>query len=187
MFNSNDEEKARNFFKEFTEKLGTARDRKFTFLLLGCTRVGKSSTVKSLKASCLMTTLIASVGALVGIGVISETALALPRREIYKISDINQYDVDGFCRDKYGNYTSARLDSGNDVVICASRQLNQQNTQQTEVGTGGATFTNGTTNNGEQWTEQRHHLSQVCERKHPGKGTWVGDGGRSCYDSYWKW
>ncbi|MCU0544019.1 MAG: hypothetical protein MUE44_17900 [Oscillatoriaceae cyanobacterium Prado104] len=187
MLNSNDEEKARNFLKEFTERLGTARDRKFTFLFLGRTRVGKLRTVNTLKASCLMTTLIASVGALVAIGVISETALALPRREIYKISDINQNDIDVFCRGKYGDYTSARLDSGNDVVICASRQLSEQNTRQTEFGTGGATITNGTTNNGEQWIEQRHHLSEVCEHKHPHKGTWVGDGGRSCYDSYWKW
>ena len=48
VFNTNDEEQARNWLESLKEKLQVAQGQKFTFLLVGRTGVGKSSTVNSL-------------------------------------------------------------------------------------------------------------------------------------------
>ena len=101
------------------------------------------------------------------------------RRVTYKISDINPSDAERFCKDKYGQNTSFRLEPETDRVICARRQTNQE----LQVGTGGVNLTIPT----EQWAENAHHLNDLCNYKHPTEGTWVGDGGRSCYDSYRTW
>lgn len=98
------------------------------------------------------------------------------RRVTYKISDINQSDAERFCKGTYGQNTSARLEPENERVICARRQTNQE----LQVGTGGVNLTIPT----EQWAENPHHLNDLCKNKHGDIGTWVGDGGRSCYDSY---
>jgi len=126
-----------------------------------------------------------AVCALVATSAIGEAVFAevplLPgqRRVTYKISDINQSDADRFCKNTYNQNTSARVDPENDRIICARRQRNHE----FEVGTGGASVTIPT----EQWAENAHHLNDLCNYKHPTEGTWVGDGGRSCYDSYRTW
>ncbi|MBW3586554.1 MAG: hypothetical protein KY448_12155, partial [Cyanobacteria bacterium 0813] len=48
VFNSNDEDQARKWLETVKEKLQVAQSKKFTFLLVGRTGVGKSSTVNSL-------------------------------------------------------------------------------------------------------------------------------------------
>ena len=48
VFNNNDEDQARNWLETVKEKLQARQDQKFTFLLVGRTGVGKSSTVNSL-------------------------------------------------------------------------------------------------------------------------------------------
>jgi len=48
VFNNNDEDQARNWLETLKEKLQARQDQKFTFLLVGRTGVGKSSTVNSL-------------------------------------------------------------------------------------------------------------------------------------------
>lgn len=144
------------------------------------------------KTSLLSKLMFSAVCALVATSAIGEAVFAqrmpgaedlplLPgqRRVTYKISDINQSDADGFCKGKYSQNTSARLDPENDRVICARRQTNYE----WEVGTGGANATIPP----EQWAENAHHLNDLCNNKHPNMGTWVGDGGRSCYDSYRTW
>ena len=146
------------------------------------------------RTSWLTTLMSSAVCALVATAGIGEGVFAqLPgqRRVIYKISDINQFDADGFCRGRYGNYTSARLDPQNDVVICGTRQIPIQSQVGGQVGVQGgipgANVTANVTGSNPEWKENRHHLSEVCESKHPRFGTWVGDGGHSCYDSYWTW
>jgi len=47
--------------------------------------------------------------------------------------------------------------------------------------------TGNVTVNDPDWKQEFHHLNEVCNYKHPREGTWVGDGGRSCYDSYRTW
>ena len=98
------------------------------------------------------------------------------RRVTYKISDINPSDAERFCKRRYGQNTSFRLEPESDRVFCARRQTNSE----LQLGTSGVNLTIPT----EQWGDNPHHLNEVCENKHPDKGTWVGDGGRSCYDSY---
>lgn len=53
VFNTNDEEQARNWLESLKEKLQVAQGQKFTFLLVGRTGVGKSSTVNSLMGKTL--------------------------------------------------------------------------------------------------------------------------------------
>jgi len=48
VFNNNDEEQAIKLLETVKEKLQLAQSKKFTFLLVGRTGVGKSSTVNSL-------------------------------------------------------------------------------------------------------------------------------------------
>jgi hypothetical protein len=127
---------------------------------------------KSLLAASLLSVLLLT----------GESASAIwGERKIYKISDITQQDADGFCRGRYGNYTSARLNRPNDTVDCSTRSSNG------EVG-GSVGYPNivsvDVTHRGVSWNTHSHHLTQVCDYKHPGYGTWVGDGGHSCYDSY---
>ena len=145
-----------------------------------------------LRSSCLTALMSSVVCALVATSAIGEAAFAQPllpgqRRETYKISDINQSDADGFCRHRYGRFTSARLDRQNDVVICGSRRSAVQTQTGVGVGRDGSTVTTNMTINNPDWTENRHHLGEVCEYKHPNYGTWLGDGGHSCYDSYRTW
>ncbi len=114
-----------------------------------------------------------------------------PRRVTYKISDINQSDADRFCKNTYNQNTSARVDPENDRIICSRRA----STRQTQMGVQGGMQgplpnVGGTLNvtlNDPDWKHEFHHLNEVCNYKHPDKGTWVGDGGRSCYDSYRTW
>ena len=76
------------------------------------------------RKSGLTTLMSSAVCALVATSAIGEAVFAqIPgqKRVIYKISDINQFDADSLCRGQYGNYTSARLDPQNDVVICGTR------------------------------------------------------------------
>lgn len=135
-----------------------------------------------------------AVCALVATSTIGEAVFAevplLPgqRRVTYKISDINQSDAERFCKSTYGQNTSARLEPENERVICAGRQIPPIQTQ-TGVGTGkdGPTITTSWTVGQPQWTENPHHLNDLCNYKHPRIGTWVGDGGHSCYDSYRTW
>jgi hypothetical protein len=125
---------------------------------------------KSLLAASLLSVLLLT----------GESASAIwGERKIYKISDITQQDADGFCRGRYGNYTSARLNRPNDTVDCSTRARNEE--VRTSVGTDTSI---SVTDRGVSWNTHSHHLSQVCEYKHPRYGTWVGDGGHSCYDSY---
>lgn len=97
------------------------------------------------------------------------------QRKVYKISDITQQDADKLCRKRYGRYTSAKIIRDRDVVQCGTRQANNE-----------FEFSKDSKlkNKGVSFNYQEHHLSEVCEVKHPGYGTWVGDGGYSCYDSY---
>jgi len=143
------------------------------------------------RKSGLTTLMSSAVCALVATSAIGEAVFAqIPgqKRVIYKISDINQFDADSLCRGQYGNYTSARLDPQNDVVICGTRLSPTQTQTGGQAGVpSGVSVTGTKTVSDTQWTENRHHLSEVCEKKHPGYGTWVGDGGHSCYDSYWTW
>ncbi len=134
------------------------------------------------RTSWLSTLMSSAVCALVATSAIGEAVFAqIPgqRRVIYKISDINPSDAERFCKDNYGQNTSFRLEPESDRVICARRQTNQE----LQVGTGGVNLTIPT----EEWAENPHHLNDLCNYKHPNYGTWVGDGGRSCYDSYWTW
>lgn len=142
------------------------------------------------RTSWLSTLMSSAVCALVATSTIGEAVFAqIPgqRRVIYKISDINQFDVDEFCRLRYGKYTSARLDPERDRVMCGTRRSSTQTQTGGQAGTSGVNGTRNVTVNDPEWKEEFHHLSEVCENKHPTKGTWVGDGGRSCYDSYWRW
>ncbi|MEZ2276877.1 MAG: hypothetical protein ACBR12_08170 [Microcoleus sp.] len=144
------------------------------------------------RTSWLTTLMSSAVCALVATSAIGEAVFAqIPgqKRVIYKISDINQSDADGFCKGRYGDNTSARLEPQNDRVVCSGLRTPIQTN--TGVGVGGGdkrpTVTTNFTVGEPQWTESPHHLNEVCDKKHPTYGTWVGDGGRSCYDSYWRW
>ena len=97
------------------------------------------------------------------------------QRKVYKISDITQQDADKLCRKRYGRYTSAKIIRDRDVVQCGTRQANNEFEFSKDP---------QLKNKGVSFNYQEHHLSEVCEVKHPGYGTWVGDGGYSCYDSY---
>lgn len=143
------------------------------------------------RKSGLTTLMSSAVCALVATSAIGEAVFAqMPgqKRVIYKISDINQFDADAFCRGRYGKYTSARLEPESDRVFCGTRRSPTQTQTGVQAGVpSGVSRTETTTVGDAQWADNPHHLSEVCEKKHPGYGTWVGDGGRSCYDSYWTW
>jgi len=134
-----------------------------------------------------------AVCALVATSTIGEAVFAeaplLPgqRRVTYKISDINPSDADGFCKGKYDQNTSARLEPQNDRVICSGLRTPIQTNTGVGFGEKRPTVTTNFTVGQPQWTENPHHLNEVCNNKHPNMGTWVGDGGRSCYDSYRTW
>ncbi len=150
------------------------------------------------RTSWLSTLMSSAVCALVATSTIGEAVFAvevplLPgqRRVTYKISDINQSDAERFCKGTYGENTSARLEPENERVICSRRasttqtQIGVQGGMQGPVPTGSGTL--NYTVNSPDWKPEFHHLNDLCNYKHSGKGTWVGDGGRSCYDSYRTW
>lgn len=150
--------------------------------------ISKSNVINMFRTSWLSTLMSSAVCALVATSAIGESVFAqipgaenyplLPgqRRVTYKISDINPSDAERFCKKNYGQNASFRLEPESDRVICSRRQINPQ----LQLGTGGVNVTIPT----EDWAGNPHHLNDLCNYKHPGKGTWVGDGGRSCYDSY---
>lgn len=142
------------------------------------------------RTSWLTTLMSSAVCALVATSAIGEAVFAqIPgqRRVIYKISDLNQSDADGFCKSRYDQNTSARLEPEKDRIMCARRTTPVQTTTGIGFGEKRPTVTTNFTVGDSQWTEEPFHLNKVCNYKHPGYGTWVGDGGRSCYDSYWTW
>lgn len=150
--------------------------------------ISKSNVRNMFRTSWLTTLMSSAVCALVATSTIGEAAFAqipgaenfplLPgqRRVTYKISDINPSDAERFCKSKYGQNASFRLEPESDRVFCGRRQTNSE----LQLGTSGVNLTIPT----EQWGDNPHQLNDLCNYKHPGKGTWVGDGGRSCYDSY---
>ena len=154
------------------------------------------------RTSWLNTLMSSAVCALVATSAIGEAAFAqirpedlplLPgqRRVTYKISDINPSDAERFCKRTYDQNTSFRIEPESDRVLC----LRRASTGQTQFGVQGGmqgpvpngSVTLNRTINDPDWKTEPHHLNEVCENKHPGMGTWVGDGGRSRYDSYRTW
>lgn len=164
--------------------------------------ISKSNVRNMFRTSWLSTLMSSAVCALVATSAIGEAVFAqiripgqenlplLPgqRRVTYKISDINPSDAERFCKQTYGSDTSFRIEPESDRVLCLRRasttqtQFGVQGGMQGPVPTGG--FTLNQTINDPDWKAEPHHLNEVCRNKHGDIGTWVGDGGRSCYDSY---
>ena len=164
--------------------------------------ISKSNVINMFGTSWLSTLMSSAVCALVATSAIGEAVFAglpgpenlplLPgqRRVTYKISDINQSDAERFCKGTYDKNTSARLDPENERVICSRRASTTQTQIGVQGGYQGVPTGSGTLNytvNSPDWKPEFHHLNEVCNYKHPTEGTWVGDGGHSCYDSYRTW
>ncbi len=78
----------------------------------------------------------------------------------YKISSISNQDRVNFCKSTFPKRNITQASSSGDTVLCYF------------AGYPSIFY---------------RHQSEVCEYKHPRYGTWLGDGGASCYDSYWGW
>jgi hypothetical protein len=89
-----------------------------------------------------------------------EVALAGYGNWTYKVSSISNQDRLNFCRQTFRSRTITGAVGSGDSVICYFQ------------GYPNAYYRN---------------QGEICEFKHPGYGTWLGDGGASCYDSYWGW
>jgi hypothetical protein len=92
---------------------------------------------------------------------IGQPASAYFKRNTYKISDISRDDIKNYCKKTFPNLNivDAGIASGTSLH-CAY---------------------------GPNFRTYYRSIADLCESRHPGYGTWVGDGGRSCYDSYRTW
>jgi hypothetical protein len=92
---------------------------------------------------------------------IGEPAQAFYKRNTYKISSISKSDLLNFCKSKFPNSDIK------DASRYAGKYLE--------------CFYSA------QYRSYHRDIQEICEERHPGYGTWVGDGGYSCYDSYRTW
>jgi hypothetical protein len=138
-----------------------------------------SKLVKKVRFAALIT-LVTSTSIMLGN---IHQANALPRRVTYKISDLTEQDARNFCESKGLRPGGTQLLRNEDRVICRSATRNELETEQITIGIPpSVTFTPGG-----KLREETYDVDKVCQNKHPNIGAFAGDGGYSCYDSYWQW
>lgn len=123
------------------------------------------------------------------------------KREIYRISDLNEADVIDGCRKKFGTIQDATRQGdritclvirqtgntriGYDIRLDGTVIINNKRSGTVSASSGGQVFSQDNTR-----LEVNKFLmstNESCDRKWPRDGTWAGDGGTACYDSWQRW
>lgn len=134
---------------------------------------------------------------------------AWPRRQTYRISPITQQDMNSHCYDRHGHdgaysIVAERL-PGNGLEFGCRLHYNLEYSDNRGYSRNNGSFSSPNYsydgNNSRSYNRQRvaqgedlqiHEFNHLCVDKHRGRngisyGAFVGDGGHSCYDSYYRW
>lgn len=119
----------------------------------------------------------------------------------YRISDLNESDILQSCRRKFGQIDDVYRNG--DKISCMVIRRTGNTSNSYDVQFNGNVIINGKysgsmdggvssksfSKDNTTLTIYRSMLStnEACDLKWPWKGTWAGDGGSSCYDSYNAW